>query len=122
MLLGEFTGSRIGAGIIGGIAALDLGAGIDYHQLAGGNDLVVEVIVQGLTMLGKDGWEGHAPALRQRDGLHLADNGLLDNAGNNAVAADSVHLLPEGTGDVELFHLAGLLDDTEIDHRLDECR
>ena len=57
-----------------------LHAGIDDHQLAGLNNLVMNMVVQRFPVLGKDGGEGYAPAFGQRHTFHFAHNLLFHDA------------------------------------------
>ena len=120
LLLGELAAGRQGAGEIRGVVHIILGTGVDHHQLAWLDDLVVQMIVQSLTMLGKDCRERHAPTFAEGHTLHLADNLLLDDPALDAVAGHSMHPLSESSGIVDLLDLALFLDKPHRDDSLHE--
>ena len=97
-----------------------LGTGVDHHQLARLDDLVVQMIVQSLTMLGKDCRERHAPTFAEGHTLHLADNLLLDDPDLDTVTCHCVHPLPESSGIINLLDLTLLLDKSHRDDSLHE--
>ena len=74
-----------------------LRARVDDKQFPGLYHLVVQVIMQGLAVLGQDGREGNAPALGKGDALHQPDDVLLDDAGADGVPGDRMHLVSERT-------------------------
>ena len=118
LLRGKLAGSRIGPGIVRCIMHVVLGSGIDHHELARLDDLVVEVVVQSLAVLGKNRREGNAPTFGEGHAFHLADYFLLDYSRHYAVPGDSMHFLSEGSGVVELLYFARLFDKTHGDHGL----
>ena len=106
LLPGELARCRISSGEVGSIVHIVLRSGIDYHQLARLNYLVVSMVVQCLAVLGENGREGWTPALAHCHAFHSADDFLLDDARHNASAAGCVHLEPESAGVVDLLNLA----------------
>ena len=120
LLLRKLAAGRIGAGKVGGIVLIAFGTGVDDHQLARFDDLVMQVVVQGLAVLGQDGRERDAPALGQGYAFHLADDLLFDDARNDAVARDGMHLVTEGAGVVDRGDFNLFLDQSHRDDRLDQ--
>ena len=120
LLLGELAAGRQGTGEIRGVVHIILGTGVDHHQFARLDDLVVQMIVQSLTMLGKDCRERHAPTFAEGHTLHLADNLLLDDPDLDAVAGHSMHPLSESSGIINLLDLTLLLDKPHRDDSLHE--
>ena len=120
LLRGELSGGRIGTRKVGCIVLIALGTGIDHHQLARLDHLVMQVVVQRLAMLGQDGREGNAPPLGQGNALHLTDDFLLDDTRNDAVAGDGMHLVTQGARVVDRGDFHGFLDQTHRHHRLDQ--
>ena len=63
-LLGrELSGSWICAGEVRCVVEIALCTGVNDHKFSGLDDFVVKMVVQGFSVLGKDGGEGNAPAL-----------------------------------------------------------
>ena len=71
-------------------------------------------------MLGQDGRERNAPSLGQGDAFHLPHDVLLDDAGDDAVPGDGMHLVTEVTGRVNRLYFNTFLDKTHTDDRLDK--
>ena len=89
--------------------------GIDDHQLAVFYHLVVQVVVESLTMLRENRREGHAPAFGQGDSFHDSDDFLLDPAHLDIVAGDGVHLVAKSAGIIDLLDLALFLHEPHRD-------
>ena len=97
-----------------------LRSGVDDHKFARLHYLVVEMVVEGLPVLGQDRREGHAPALLEHKTFHLSDNLLLHYSKPDIVSGDGVHLLAKGSGIVKFLNLTWFLDESHRDYGLDE--
>ena len=117
---GETASGGKGAREVGCVVHVVLGAGIDDKELTGLDHLVVEVVVEGFPVLGKDGRERHAPSLGEGHAFHDPDNLLLQDSGLDVVAGHGVHQLSQRSCIVELLDLARFLDKAHGDHGLDQ--
>ena len=120
LLLCEFSGGWIGPREVGGVVHVILRSRVDDHQFARFHNLVVKMVVQGLTMLCEDGGEGDSPSLCKYACLHLSYYILLDDSDLDAVPGNSMHLLSEGSGVIKLLYLTGFLDKPHRDDGLHE--
>ena len=57
LLCGELSAARICTGEVGSIVGVALGTGIHHQETARGDDLMVRMVMKGLTVLGEDGRE-----------------------------------------------------------------
>ncbi len=120
LLGGEFAGGRVGAGEVAGVVLVTLHAGINDHQLAGLNNLVMNMVVQGFPVLGKDGGEGHAPAFGQRHAFHFTHNVLFDDTRDDGIPRHGVHLIAQGARGVNGLNLNVFLDKAQGNDGLDK--
>ena len=115
---GELSAARIGAGEVGCIVCVALGTCIDHEKTARSDDLMMRVVVKGLSVLGKDGSERHSPALRKGDSFHTAHDLLLQDSRLASSACLGVHEISQVACLVDLLDLACLLDKTHGHHGL----
>ncbi len=118
LLLGESAACRQGTGEVRGIVHIVLGSCVDHHQFAWLDDLVVQMVVQGFAMLGKDGRERHSPPFAEGNTFHLADNHLLDDSDLHVLTGHGVHPLSESAGIVNLLDLTLFLHESHRDDSL----
>ena len=107
----EFAGGWVRPGEVRGVVHVVLRSCVDDHQFARFDDLVMEVVVESLTVLGQDGRERHSPAFLEHKALHLSDNILLDDSDLDVVPSDRVHFLSQSSGIVKLLNLTRFLDE-----------
>ena len=116
----ELAAHRCGAGEVGGIIVLRLGAGVAYHHAAFFQHVVVAVVVQRLSVHAEDDGERHGAAAREREPFDHAGDLLFHHARLAQLHGGGVHVIGGVGGPFHLGDLEFALDLAHGDDGLDE--
>ena len=94
-------------------------ARIDDHELAGFNDFIVNVVVQGFAVLREDGGERNAPAFGQCHAFHLTHDVLFYNADLDGIPGHRMHQVTQIAGVVQCGNFNIFFDKALGNHGFD---
>jgi len=102
--------------------SIGLCSGIHYHQPTCFQDEGVVVVVEGLSVLGKDGGEGGTCSFGKGNPFDSACNHLFHGAWLGHFHGSYVHLIANGTSSFNFRDLSRILDRPHGDDGLDQFK